>query len=346
MEHQMKRNRFLRALRRSFMVVSGTVFMALFALVGVVYVILCGPSKSAQELLTRSLKETSAVGFIPDLFLPAERVEEIMSAGTGEIEAAEVDTSLVTISASRKESDGEEMDSKDGETSKGANGVEFVEITGASYRGILMIVEDPSRLFVGVPDTFGEKGLTLEAMIAKYDAAGGINGGGFYDPDGRGTGGTPDGIVITDGALIWGEEGTMSTVVGFDKEGILQAGYMSGRDALDRKLQWACSFGPVLVVNGESVSKDNNLASGVNPRTAIGQRADGAVLMLAVDGRQITSLGATLEDIIGIMLEQGAVNAVNLDGGSSTQMIYNDETLNVNASVRGPRALPTAFLVK
>jgi len=340
----MKRHRILTAIKRIFLLMAGTLLMAFLAVVGVVYVILCGPSESAQELLTRSMKETSAIGFIPDLFLPEERVAEIMGYKDTVIQAEEVDTSLVIISATKKQTDTEGGSGADAGGPEMENGVEFVEITGASYRGIMMIVEDPARIFVGVPDTFGDRGLTLENMIKKYDAAGGINGGGFYDPEGRGTGGTPEGIVVTNGELVWGEEDTMSTVVGFDEEGILHAGYMSGKDALEQKIQWACSFGPVLIVNGESLA--DSLPSGINPRTAIGQRADGAVLMLVIDGRQITSLGATLEDITGIMFEYGAVNAVNLDGGSSSQMIYNDEALNVNASVRGPRPLPTAFLVK
>lgn len=113
---------------------------------------------------------------------------------------------------------------------------------------------------------------------------------------------------------------------------------------MEHNIQWACSYGPVLIVNGEPVNA--KLSSGINPRTAIGQREDGAVLLLVIDGRQITSLGATMEDLTEIMLEYGAVNAVNLDGGSSSQMIYKDETMNVNASVRGPRAIPTAFLVR
>jgi exopolysaccharide biosynthesis protein len=46
------------------------------------------------------------------------------------------------------------------------------------------------------------------------------------------------------------------------------------------------------------------------------------------------------------MLEYGAVNASNLDGGSSTLMIYRGETLNVCASVYGPRAIATSFLVR
>lgn len=327
--------------KRVLLVFFGTLFVALLAVAGVVYVILCGPSRSAQELLTRSLKETSAVGFIPDLFLPEERVSEIM--GYKDIAAAteNTDTSLVVISAAKKETDAENGES--GRTD-GENDIEFAEITGASYRGIMMIVRDPTRIFVGTPSSFGNAGLTLEKMVEKYDAAGGVNGGGFEDLNGMGNGGTPQGIVITNGELVWGSAGTMSSVIGFDQDGILHVGYMSGQEALNRKIQWACSYGPTLIVNGEPL--DNIIASGVNPRTAIGQRADGAVLLLVVDGRQVTSLGATYEDLVSIMLEHGAVNAANLDGGSSSQMIYNDETLNINASVKGTRPLPTTILVR
>lgn len=337
---KLKQHRILTYIRRMFLVLLGTVFMMFLAVVGVVYVLLLGPSAHAQELFTRSLKETSAVGFIPDLFLSGERVAQIMEAGKAAGQETKTDASLVTISATKKRA--EQEDGTDGQEPE--SGVKFEEITGASYRGIMMIVEDPSRIFIGVPDAFGDSGLTLEAMIAKYGAAGGINGGGFYDPEGMGTGGTPDGIVITDGELVWGRDTTMSTVIGFDGEGILHVGYMSGSEALSREIQWACSYGPALIVNGKTVS--DSLPSGVNPRTAIGQREDGTVLMLVVDGRQITSLGATMDDIMGIMLKYGAVNAANLDGGSSSQMIYQDEKMNVNASVRGPRALPTAFLVR
>ena len=84
---------------------------------------------------------------------------------------------------------------------------------------------------------------------------------------------------------------------------------------------------------------------GLNPRTVIGQRADGAVLLLTIDGRQPQSLGASYEDCIQVMLDYGAINAANLDGGSSTQMVYQGETINVCASLYGPRRLPTAFIV-
>lgn len=330
-------------IKRSLLVFAGTLGVAFLGLVGVVYVMLCGPSVSAQELLTRSLKETSAIGFIPDLFLKKERVAEIISSQETAFETQETDTSLVKISAAKRES----VSGDDGADGEGeGKDIEFFGITGSSYRGVMMVVKDPLRVFVGTPGAFGGTGMTLEGMVAKYDAIGGVNGGGFDDPGGHGAGGIPTGIVITNGKMAWGGPGTMAYVSGFDKEGILHVGYMSGQEALNRNLQWACCYGPALIVNGEAVNSKDIAASGVNPRTAIGQRADGAVLLLVVDGRQVTSLGATYEDLISIMLEYGAVNASNLDGGSSTQMIYKDETLNINASVKGSRPLPTAVLVR
>ena len=336
-----------KVISRIFIVLFTAILLLLLAVVGVVWVVLRGPSPSAQELLTRSLKETSAIGFIPDLFLSEERVAEIMSYQEETPETEQVDTSLVTITATHRETEhGSDAEETGLSATDAGDGIEFIGITGANYRGILMVVEDPFRLFVGTPDNYGGAGLTLVDMIEKYDALAGINGGGFYDPGGGGNGGTPDGIVITDGQLVWGGTYTYSTVIGFDSDGILHVGWMSGQEALDRNIQWACSFGPALIVNGEAQSSTAITTSGMNPRTAIGQRADGAVLLLVVDGRQITSLGATYEDLISIFLEHGAVNAANLDGGSSSSMIYQGEAMNINASVIGTRPLPTAFLVR
>ncbi|MBR1496483.1 MAG: phosphodiester glycosidase family protein [Oscillospiraceae bacterium] len=340
-----------KVLLRILLILFTTLALLLAAAAGAVWVVLRGPSPAARDMLTRSMKETSAIGFIPDLFLPEEQVAEIMSYKEEVPETEQVDTSLVTISATRRETVAQQsqeggQSAAPGGTDNG-DGIEFIGVTGANYRGIMMVVEDPFRLFVGTPDRYGSGvGLTLEQMIEKYDALAGINGGGFYDPGGGGSGDTPDGIVIANGELMWGAEATSSTVIGFDADGILHVGWMSAAEALERNIQWACSFGPALIVNGEAQTGSVITTSGMNPRTAIGQRDDGAVLLLVVDGRQITSLGATYEDLISIMLAHGAVNAANLDGGSSSQMIYQGEAKNINASVIGTRPLPTAFLVR
>ena len=112
----------------------------------------------------------------------------------------------------------------------------------------------------------------------------------------------------------------------------------------------AHNTGPFLVMNGEAlineVPDSATYGGGKNPRTAIGQRADGSVLLLVVDGRQADSLGATFKDLAYIMLEYGAVNACAMDGGTSSQMVYNGEILNHPYSPTGPRKCPTAWLVR
>ncbi|MBQ1641923.1 MAG: phosphodiester glycosidase family protein, partial [Oscillospiraceae bacterium] len=87
------------------------------------------------------------------------------------------------------------------------------------------------------------------------------------------------------------------------------------------------------------------LVSGVNPRTAIGQRADGAVLLLVIDGRQVQSLGATYQDCCDVMMDFGAVNAYCMDGGSSTSMYYNGAYVNSPSGEGGARPCPSAWIV-
>lgn len=212
------------------------------------------------------------------------------------------------------------------------------------------MVRDPSRVILGTSDNLGNQaGLQLTEMVEKYDGVAGINAGGFNDENGRGNGGIPQGMVITDGELVWGRTSTTYNVIGLDGDGILHVGTMTGQEALNRNIRWGVSFvthdglASALIINGEV--QYQNLASGVNPRTAIGQREDGAILLLVLDGRSINTLGATMENICDVMLQYGAVNAGNLDGGSSTVMVYQGEIINSCASVTGPRNIPTGFIV-
>jgi exopolysaccharide biosynthesis protein len=120
---------------------------------------------------------------------------------------------------------------------------------------------------------------------------------------------------------------------------------MTGKQALERGVRDAVDFGPTLILNGTPLEV-KGFGGGLNPRTAIGQRADGAILLLVLDGRQPDSLGATMGDIIDLMLRYKAVNAANLDGGTSTVMYYHGELLNFCCSLYGPRDIPTAVIIK
>ncbi len=314
-------------------VVGVILLAAVIMLVGVSYIFCKGPSPLASDLFVVTMMETSALKFIPAMFFSQEEIDAII-ARNSTVETLEVtDDSLIEIPTAEEIAADEEREP-----------LEIIDIASSTYKGKLMIVRDPSRIVLGVPPVLGEngEGIQISQMVENEGGIAGINAGGFIDEGGVGNGGEPLGIVIKDGKLLY--NGGSSVVVGFDTENKLIVGYMSAQDALDKNIRDACSFGPVFIVNGKRAESIGS-GGGLNPRTCIGQTADGSVLLLTIDGRQATSIGATYEDCINILEEYGAVNAANLDGGSSTVMYYNGEVINVSASVYGPRKLPTAFVV-
>ncbi len=212
------------------------------------------------------------------------------------------------------------------------DGIILVDIMKKGFNGTMIIVLDPSRVFVGGPGFYGGSGMLLEDLVRRYDALGGINGGGFIDEDGGGSGGLPEGLTIVDGqSYHWAGSGASAA---FDDNNILHVGYFTQESAAKAGIRDCVSFGPALIVDGVP-EYGSYMESGINPRTAIGQREDGAVLLLCVDGRQIHSIGANFADIRDVMLDFGAINACSLDGGSSTVMYYNGEYINSPSSASG-----------
>ena len=131
-----------------------------------------------------------------------------------------------------------------------------------------------------------------------------------------------------------------------EKKGYAVTVFETAEQAKELNIRDGCEFGPVLIMNGVVNQEAHNANSGYNPRTAIGQRSDGAVLLLVIDGRQVSSLGATYQDLVDVMLSYGAVNACNLDGGSSSIMYYEGKYLNNGVAVTGSRKIPTAIVVR
>ena len=211
----------------------------------------------------------------------------------------------------------------------------------------MMIVKDPSRVSVGVSNNLGNQaGMRLAEIAEKYGAVGAVNAGGFLDDNGLGDGGTPIGPVISQGEVVWRRGGgDNNLVIGMTKDNKLTFGVMSATTAFENGVRDCVTFGPALVKNGEAVDI-SGAGSGLNPRTAIGQRGDGAMLLLVINGRKVNSLGASYADLIEVMLDFGAVNAANLDGGTSSFMYYEGELVNDKASLYGTRKLPTAWIVK
>jgi len=335
-----KLNGLMTVLDRIFGFMLVTCLVVLIAGLGLVYVITKGPSDALRDEFIMTMLETRRFDFMSNLFLTSEEVAEIRNIEDEVV--ADFDSSLISIASAdaigAAQAEIQYAQDDDGD------GVIFEEIKGPGYAGYMLTILDPTRVIVGMPDTYGGVGLTLEEMVNKYDAIGGINAGGFKDEGGSGLGGRPEGLTIVDG-VCYGDGNNESVFVGLDDKGIMHVGYYTAWSAEVNNIKNGVSFGPVLIMNGEAVNP-SSLPSGVNPRTAIGQRSDGAILMLVIDGRQAHSMGATYQDCMEIMLSKGAVNAINMDGGSSTSMYYNGEYVNRNSSTAGARPLPTAFLFR
>jgi exopolysaccharide biosynthesis protein len=226
------------------------------------------------------------------------------------------------------------------------SGIEIIDIKGASFKGKLLVVKDPSRLDMGLSSGLGKTGEQVLNIVKDYKAVAGINGGGFLDVDGKGNGGIPLGILIKDYKILYADKLSSYSLVGIDKNNVLVLGNYTLSQIKRMNIRCAVSFQPFLIINGKSTIKSGNGGWGIAPRTVIGQKKDGTILFLVIDGRQVGSIGATLKDAQDIMLRYGAYNAANLDGGASTTLVYDNKIQNKPCSVYGPRYVPSAFIIK
>ncbi len=224
------------------------------------------------------------------------------------------------------------------------SGILIVEVKSDEYNGRLAFVKDASRVSVGTTKALFSHGQFVRNIAERYDALLATNASGFEDPEGNGNGGTPYGFVKSQGSRKRGAVGGAYKIIGFDDQHHLRIGRFQDtvqfRDAVE--------FTPALIIDGERLVKDS-AGWGLQPRSAIGQKEDQTVMLLVVDGRQPGhSLGCTVNDCAEIFERYGAVQAANLDGGSSSIMYYNGREITrpTTASMNEEgRYLPDAFIV-
>lgn len=155
--------------------------------------------------------------------------------------------------------------------------------------------------------------------------------------------GTPTGFWRFDEPLPYLEGATQPITVNFEQEG---AQNISG-------LTHSIGGGPVLLKDstlqityneevfwGSGVGKDN-----ADPRSALGFKSDGSVILLVVDGRQSSSFGMGLTEVARELLALGCTEAINLDGGGSSQMAFDGEMVNRPVGSSVYRKVVTALAV-
>lgn len=229
------------------------------------------------------------------------------------------------------------------------NGMEFHYVAGDTWQGLMVVVLDPSRVFVGVPrDKYdGGSGASATRVAQRYGAQFAVNGSFFVDTNLHGNGGTPIGFVFSLGQMKYGTAGQANNVMGLDVNNKFVCGYMTGQQALNAGIRDAVTCSPILVQNGQVGNLSVKSTTLMDARTCVGARADGSILILSVDGRMSHSIGATTASLADCFLSFGAVNAGNLDGGGSTSIYYSGPTPIMGLSnSRGGRPSPEAICVK
>ena len=335
-------NKIQVVLDRIFGFILATVILIGIAGLGIEYVLVKGPSTALRNTFLATMIETRRFDWLANIYLTDEEYVDLIE-DIYRVDESATDSSLIKteVEVSVNEQ-GQNVDAY-GIVDEDGDGIVLLDVTGEGYTGYMLIVYDPMRIILGIPEMFGGTGLTVEQYCEKYNALAAVNASGFDDPNGTAWGGDPVGVIISEGTIYNAVEG-WNEFCGFDSNGIMHIDAFEGTELQDTDIVNAAYFGPKLIVNGNPRDPEK-LVSGVNPRTAIGQRADGAVLLLVIDGRQVQSLGATYQDCCDVMIDFGAVNAYCMDGGSSTSMYYNGAYVNSPSGEGGARPCPSAWIV-
>lgn len=293
-------------------IISFLLFQIVFTGITAPFLAYYGPFKNVRNTLVTTAMTTLSHQWIAELFLSEEAINKILKE------------QAVTNLSQKKDAETEvTVNNKNDKT------IERFEINSNKFTGYVLIVNDSTRVKVGYSEKLELEGQTTSEIAENNDAIAAINGGGFTDEATgslwTGTGAKPTGIIMSNGDIKYNDlssDDEQREVVAITEGGVLLVGNYSLNELIERKAKEAVSFGPALIVDGQKAITTGDGGWGIAPRTAIGQRKDGAIILLVIDGRQANSIGATLKEVQDVLYEYGAYNASNLDGGSSSTMYY------------------------
>ena len=302
------------------------------------FVVIHGPSERAKNLFVRTIDDTMTLDPILRLYLSEEEISAIVhpaSSSSGQSVEESTDDYPLEVSSVSTSAIAEAVAATDKE-----NMIELLDISGPNWVGKMILVHDPALVTVAAPDSYSTYAFKqISEFVEEYGAVAGITATGFTKNL------KPYGYVIKDGKIIYGAGTSALPCVGFDKDHVLHVKKMTPEEAIEEGIVCGVTWRPILIENGV---RKTGLAGGVSPRSAIGQRADGTVILVVIEGRSLGSIGATYDELADLFEEYGAINAINLDSGRSSVMVYNGEIITKVASGSGSlegREMPNAFVV-
>ena len=337
---EMKLRKAKKPGRRKTVLIATSVILAQFLIASFVSLLLVtrGPFDIIRKNLIGTAMTTFSHQYIAKILFSQKQIDEVLNEGKN-IKAN-----------SQKELDVTPQNHNDPNISM----ISITSKTG-SYSGYLLEISDPLRVKVAYTQFLKKSGENTSSMAERNDAVAAINGGGFTDVAWAGTGAYPSDFVISDGELVYKDQNlsdkTECNVIALNAKGQLIVGdhslYELQNESVKIMNAVTLSGCQPLVVNGKGTYKSEGSTSfgGIQPRTAIGQKQDGTILMLVLDGRRLNMPGASLYDVQTILQNYGAYTASYLDGGNSSTMYYDGQVINNPSGEFGERPSATAFYV-
>lgn len=347
------------------------IFKILISTVLVLYVLGCsaflfllyGPYDKFRTWFISTSMSTMSHQYICQWFYSDEEINKVINGNYMVEVNEETNTDLINMEEEKYANEYEKQILKRKKNDK----YKIIELEVNGQKAYLAAIYDPSKIKVATSKGVGTYGQYATKIAENNNAILATNGGGFSNAPENQTGGRPTGVTIASGKVItdntYSSDAQSGGLIGmtYDDKLVLIKNATAAK-AKSMNVRDGVSWGPFLIVNGKKSFIKGNGGWGYAARTAIGQRSDGIILLLVVNSNSTRTKGADMGDLTEIMSNYGAVNAANLDGGTSTVMIlpkkealkYKDTCTDNYCYINDPvdsalrhqtRGIPTALIV-
>ena len=323
LESKVKKNKISKKIRDTILIL---------IIIGVLFVgvLLYGQYSGFREWLITSSMTTMRHQWIAQVIYDEDTINKVMEDNRVDEVDEETNVNAIIVEIDSKDEYANEYEREILEKQHPNDKYKIIKVSGKGYSGYLAVIYDPSKIQTLVSGKIGTSGQYLTTMAKNNNAIVAINGGGFDDPNHSSNAANPLGVTYSKGKMITNYDYIgAGGIIGFDKNNkLVLSSNCTASSAEKLGIRDCVTCGPFLIVNGKPSTVLGNGGWGTAPRTAIGQRQDGIVLWLVLDGRTLTMPGADMNDLIEIMQKYGAYNAANLDGGTSSVLVVDNKIVN------------------
>ena len=313
----------------------------------VCFFVVYGPIDKARVFWITTAMETGSHSYFANIFYSEKTIKDVMNSNY--LIEVDEDTNVESIKIGQEEEITNYTSIYEKEILEHDEGTlyKLIQFKYKDFDCHMIVVYDPTRVEIGYQKTLYQ-GKILSEIVKDNDAILGINGGGYSWATGY-----PNGLVVHDSKIIYSSGTKAYTTAAINEDGVLIVGKLKASEVKEKRIKEAVSFEPTLIVNGKSAKFQGTGGSGLNPRTVIGQRKDGIIVFLVVNGygNRLSWKGrggVYVTDLITILERYNVYNAINMDGGSSTTMVIGDKLINDPCEPQkdGQDFIRTAWLLK